>query len=450
MDIIDKFGSYIYFTYGLQITDALTISKLALNILFSNYLKNKKNSDKLPLINNPAIYQFIKQGYYGGITDVYIPSGENLNYFDINSMYPFVALNEMPGNKCTYVELQDIEVQKGKSLDLNNLFGFFFCKVKTNNGYLGLLPVHGKDKSLNFPNGEFEGIWFSKELKFAKSQGYEIQVIKGYKFNTVNNIFKDFVEDLYQIRMNESGIKKIITKLILNSAFGRFGMSIFKPITELMDTNKLQKISVSHNILDTEQLSDNLHMVTYESELSIDLISQAKADLAKVVKDQKNLEKNNNMYRFVSIATAAAITSYARIYITKIKLLILEKGGKIFYSDTDSIVTDIDLPDNIVGKELGKFKLEYKIKKAIFVTGKTYLLLLENGQIIKKAKGVNSGSLSSTDYENMYLYSKNVEAEKNFSTQSIRDGTVNIYKKTAILNFNSYKKREKIFNKEGL
>ncbi|EJD32534.1 hypothetical protein AURDEDRAFT_140687 [Auricularia subglabra TFB-10046 SS5] len=151
--------------------------------------------------------------------------------------------------------------------------------------------------------------------------------------------------------MNEKGIKKVITKLILNSAFGRFGMSIFKPVTELVDNIKFQKILITHRVLDFDQLNDNLFMVTYESQISTDLV---------------------------------------------------KKGGKLYYSDTDSIVTDIDLPDELIGKELGKFKVEYKIKKAIFITGKTYYLLLDNGEIVIKAKGVNSRSLTPEDFEDIY------------------------------------------------
>ena len=44
--------------------------------------------------------------------------------------------------KATYIELSQDEVNKGKSLDLENLFGFFFCKVKTKDSYLGFLPIH--------------------------------------------------------------------------------------------------------------------------------------------------------------------------------------------------------------------------------------------------------------------------------------------------------------------
>ena len=95
MEVIDKFSKYVFNNYGQQITDSLTISKLAMNILYSNYLTENKS---LPLINNKTIYNFIKKGYYGGITEVYRPYGENLFYYDINSMYPFVSKNKLPLN----------------------------------------------------------------------------------------------------------------------------------------------------------------------------------------------------------------------------------------------------------------------------------------------------------------------------------------------------------------
>ena len=97
----------------------------------------------------------------------------------------------MPGTNCFFVESF---VESG--LDLDNLFGIFYAKVKTNNLYLGLLPVR-TNKGLIFPNGAFEGIWTSEELKFARSKGYEINVIKGYQFNKINNIFDSYINNLF-------------------------------------------------------------------------------------------------------------------------------------------------------------------------------------------------------------------------------------------------------------
>lgn len=42
---------------------------------------------------------------------------------------------------------------------------------------------------------------------------------------------------------------------------------------------------------------------------------------------------------------------------SKVKLDILNKGGNIYYTDTDSLVTDIELKKDLIGKEKGKFKL---------------------------------------------------------------------------------------------
>lgn len=49
----------------------------------------------------------------------------------------------------------------------------------------------------------------------------------------------------------------------------------------------------------------------------------------------------------------------------KIKQDILSKGGKIYYTDTDSIITDIELPKT--GNDLGQFKLEHKIIRSYFI-----------------------------------------------------------------------------------
>lgn len=446
MEIVDKFGRYIYLNYGVQITDCLTISKLAINILYFNYLNELEDQTKnsLPLIKNPSVFDFIKKAYFGGISEVYRPYGENLFYYDINSEYPFVAKNSMPGNTAEYLELQDSEVDKGGSLDLENLFGYFYCKIKTNSQYLGLLPLH-LDNRLVLPEGEYYGYWNTEELKLAKKYGYEIQVIKGYHFNKLEGLFNKFVDDLYSIRLAEKGIAKSITKRLLNSAFGRFGMSINKPETQLVDEERLISLLATRKVLEVKRISEDRFIISYESKLSREIAEELELDLSKLVKQDKDLEYNNKFGVF-SIATAAFITAYGRVYINKIKLLILKLGGKIYYSDTDSIVTDINLPVDLVGHELGKFKLEYKIKKGIFISSKTYLLELEDGTFVKKAKGVDSQSISNKDYYDMYLFNKDITALKTQSKLDFEEGSVNIFDSSAVIRHNSYSKREKIYD----
>jgi hypothetical protein len=74
-------------------------------------------------------------------------------------------------------------------------------------------------------------------------------------------------------------------------------------------------------------------------------------------------------------AIAARVTSLAQLklysYIEQIQRL----GGKIYYMDTDSIVTDIRIPTST---ELGGLKLEHEIQSAVFLAPKTYCLKLYN------------------------------------------------------------------------
>jgi DNA polymerase type B, organellar and viral len=145
---MDEFSSKIYIEFNAQLTDALTISRLALNIYLNKYLKDHQ----IPIISKYDMFKFIQLGYYGGITEVYKPYGENLIYIDVNSLYPHAALNPMPGHESQYLESLD-----EKGLDLENIFGFFYAKIKTNDKYLGLLPVKSKT-GLILPIGEFEGV----------------------------------------------------------------------------------------------------------------------------------------------------------------------------------------------------------------------------------------------------------------------------------------------------
>jgi hypothetical protein len=144
-----KFSRQLFIQYNTQLTEALTISRLSLNIFMKEYLRDSK----LPVINKANIFNFIKLGYYGGQTEVYIPYGENLKYVDVNSLYPFAALKPMPGANCKYIESITEE-----GLDLDNLFGFFYALVESPADiYLGLLPIRN-EKGLIFPRGKFKGI----------------------------------------------------------------------------------------------------------------------------------------------------------------------------------------------------------------------------------------------------------------------------------------------------
>ena len=112
-------------------------------------------------------------------------------------MYPYVALQDLPGTQCHKVnqKIRKSENQKIRSKD-----------------------------SLTFPLGKWEGWYYSEELKFAEQNGYKIEVIKGYSFNRSKDVFKDFVKNVYSIKTNpKDNTQKQTVKSILNNLMGRFG-----------------------------------------------------------------------------------------------------------------------------------------------------------------------------------------------------------------------------------
>lgn len=156
-------------------------------------------------------------------------------------------------------------------------------------------------------------------------------------------------------------------------------------------------------------------LLSYSSDIDKSICESFNIDYSVVLltltKDPNLLLKNkSSSFKSISIAIARVTIAYSRIYINKIKDTILKKGGNIYYSNTDSIVTDIELSlDMINSKQIGKLKLKYKIKKGYFINAKIYCLVLDNGYVTKenkikviKAKGVKKNTLSESDFINMY------------------------------------------------
>lgn len=206
------------------------------------------------------------------------------------------------------------------------------------------------------------------------------------------------------------------------------------------------------------EIDENNFLINYEPKIDPKLCKDHGLDYNKVLeKEYKKNTENIEKFNHVSIATAAMVTSYSKIYMNKFKLEIIKNGGKIYYSDTDSLVIDKNsLNLNWIGKEIGKFKIEHYIKEGYFISNKTYCLVTEekdkngNDLIIIKAKGVSNTKLNLEDFKNMYFYKNDIETIKKHTTTNYKKGTVNIENKKVILKFDSYKKRTKIFNNQNL
>jgi len=231
-------------------------------------------------------------------------------------------------------------------------------------------------------------------------------------------------------------------------------MNIIKPKTKEVDKQKLDYILSTRTVKSLREITNNNFLITYTPIVNEEICLAHGIDPVSVLNRESNfnLEKNIEIFKDVSIAISAMVTSYARIEMHKLKLQILSLGGKIYYSDTDSIVTNIKLESlktkNLVGKGIGQYKLEYDIREAYFISNKTYCYILQDGSPIIKAKGVLSHSLTVEDFKRMYYLSENVLATKVQTITNYQQGSVLIKNKEVLLNPNAYSKRIKLYTSE--
>lgn len=81
--------------YKVDIESKITLPSVALTIFRMSYYDPINWPIHIPSQNEDT---FIRRGYYGGHADVYKPYGENLYYYDVNSLYPFIMKTfPMPG-----------------------------------------------------------------------------------------------------------------------------------------------------------------------------------------------------------------------------------------------------------------------------------------------------------------------------------------------------------------
>lgn len=96
-----EFAKLIYLQFNVDIAKTPTVSSLAFRIFRVKYLDENKNISIL----NGSIYQFIYQSYYGGHVDAYVPSGENIKGYDVNSLYPTsMFIHKVPVGNPYYLE----------------------------------------------------------------------------------------------------------------------------------------------------------------------------------------------------------------------------------------------------------------------------------------------------------------------------------------------------------
>ena len=300
--IILKFNELIFEQFKINIHKYPTLSSLAFAIYRSSFMEN----DLIPQLSG-QIEKDIRQSYTGGAVDMYIPENKennNVYAYDVNSLYPSVMNNsDMPIGKPTLFE--------GNIRNFNkDAFGFFYCKVITPE-FLDhpIIQTHIKTEDgirSVAPLGTWSDMIFSEEMDNAKKYGYKFEILWGYSFER-KNIFKDYVNTLYKLRLEypKSDPLNLIAKLLLNSLYGRFGMIDSFPTIEIVNNNDVL------DIID-EFKNDEIKNIIELGNKSMIIYRTHQANI-------NNMLDGNKQTHNVSIAIASAITAYARIHMSQFK-----------------------------------------------------------------------------------------------------------------------------------
>lgn len=269
-----------------------------------------------------------------------------LSCFDANSLYPTVM------QRFTYPNAFKRWLKGEKDYSADN-HAVWKVKVRVPDDlYIPPLGTITSDGKFIFPTGVFEGQWTNHEIEYSKTLGVEVlEYYIGAEFEDGGYLFKNFIDTLYQIRLDAQARKddmsQMMAKLLMNSCYGRMGLN-----------PERQQLEFENGQAGVRHFTD---------------INSLDGTVVRIM--QKDIVLEN---AFTNVSIAAFVTSYARVWMHK---KMMDIGPRhLYYTDTDSCFIDKEIPS---GKELGDFKLEYKSEQAIFLLPKTYSI---NGIFDDKGK----------------------------------------------------------------
>jgi len=322
----------------------ITTPSTAMKTFKQQFLPGDK---KIPFIETGLNRFFRRNAYYGGRTEIFKMFLDDGRYhcFDVNSLYPFVMKN----NSFPFSPPRRIN----PSLNVvKNFCGITEARVSVSDVDIPVLPFKKEIRKgvnkLVFPVGRFSGVWDNVFLKKALEVGYRVKPIRSWVFRD-EFIFSEYVDYFYKQKQksNKGSCDYLISKLFLNSLYGKFGQrddsSMVVKITDF-SKNKFK-------IIDVVDIENNIFRV-----------------------------ETSNTSDFLFSPISIHVTSLAQLVLYGFFEKIFDKGGVVAYCDTDSVFTDVSLNTS---DRLGDVKKEYSFRRGYFVLPKMYCVVLGDKNKVK-------------------------------------------------------------------
>lgn len=363
LEVMESFAHTVFSAMRINVTSCISAASMAKQNFFTNYYDPYAN----PIYYISTTYdKYIRRGYFGGrvecgyIGTIEADDVDKIYYMDFTSLYPDQGRKPMPyGQPKHYVgdKAKRAIFKKGTS-DISDTFkGFCECYVKgpINYDHETMLPVHGViyEGKLVFPVLEEPRLLVlgSEEMKYARKMGiyYEYDVVSCITFKCepfMKKVYEDAFERKAQAKKDKNPVLCTTNKLIANSTYGTWGFRAQDRDQVLIGKSQKQMAAIVE-----QKLADG-RLKTWANHGSYTMIR---------TEDNVDIDTYN-------VSIAAFTTMYSRMRIHSLLCAIKRKRGKVFYWDTDSVITDLDVlkyPDlkkefmwDGCGDELGSLKNE--------------------------------------------------------------------------------------------
>lgn len=394
---------------GFKAFEQIMASKFGLNEHIHEFLSLPQMSfsiirNNIPDFNKKVpIIDVFRDAYSGGRTEIFKLLGKgNLGYYDANSLYPTVMTkHEYPIGP--YEKIKEIDAEGIVRITLSGDQPDFYIppiafKLKLpymtrtldNSTNEVTEQISNKFTKLYFPNINNTTISVTTaEARLMERLGYNFKVTDGIGSYDTLPLF-GFMKELYDERLKQKGTPlATVIKLLMNSGYGKFG----------------QRRRI-------EEFDPQTHQFTSKFK-----------------------------WLYTNTIIASLITANARNFMYE---TICKIGAEhVYYMDTDSLILDKPLDEDMIGNNLGQFKKEYDLKEMVAVLPKTYCLTETSGKIIAKAKGMNHINPSNTEDFNYQIRHGIIGTRAPSIKGILRDNMDETYHKTVVVKraAHSYDKR---------
>ena len=307
---------------------------------------------------NEEYESYIREAIFGGRNEVYKRYGEDINVYDVRSMYVSCYDTPVPTGKMRWIKP---DIDKGALAEAT-------VKIPKD-WYIGPLPYKYKGR-LIFPTGEVTNWWDTRELRNAAKLGVDI-TLRRQLYCEEEPILKEFGEFISKLRV---GKQDTYWKMFGLALSGKLGQGRWKDVVK--------------------------HISTLQGQ---DMEGYSPLDLEEVYFQRREYIGGRTPY--IKPAIAMRIRSEARVRHLNL-LLEASKSGEIFYGDTDSIFTTTSLP---IGPKVGELTHLGKAERGYFIRQKLYAVI-RKGKLTQRSAGYSDLRLSEEDFKS-FLEGKEIETD---------------------------------------